>query len=522
LTGLKQQSCFGGRLARRLTALAGVLVLAACTPVPLDAPKLVTRAVIAPATASLQQSAGILSRGRHPAHSSLIPMVEGNEALGARLRIMEAAEHTIDLQYFLMKQDLAGALISQGMLDAADRGVRVRLLLDDIFTTVPDDTLALLDAHQNIEVRVFNPAMRPAPKMLGLLAEFPRVNRRMHNKSFTADGAVAIVGGRNIADEYYQIQTDSEFADFEVSIIGPAVRGIEETFDLFWNDGWSVPMERLNEAPSAAEVAAARTNLDLRLRDARQIYEKAVSNPHFQRLISGSEPIYDARIEVETDIPDKVKVPVRGGGPRILAEDLLNRMQNASHSVVLMTPYFVPEDYGAQLFQRLAERGVDVRIITNSVGSTNHSYVHAGYHRHRASLLASGVELFEIRSDALQAMGRLPADDERGLVMHTKLAVIDRDEIFVGSLNLDPRSVKLNTEGGIFIHSHQFGGFVHDEIDREIRNFTYRLSLADDGALRWHYDNPVSPSVTSQEPGATLFNQTIIGITGLLGLELQL
>ncbi|MGA9253595.1 MAG: phospholipase D-like domain-containing protein [Roseobacter sp.] len=219
------------------------------TGVPLDVPKPVTRALVAPATARLQQSTGILARDRDLAHSSLIPLVEGNDALRARLRITEADEHTIDLQYFLMKQDLAGALISRSLLDAADRGVRVRFLLDNIFTTVPDDALGLLDAHPNIEVRVFNPAMRTGPKALGPAAEFARVNRRMHNKTFTADGAVAIVGGRNIADEYYQIQTVSEFADFEISIIGPAVRGCVHYYRF---SGFNEPRLRACGIPAAS------------------------------------------------------------------------------------------------------------------------------------------------------------------------------------------------------------------------------------------------------------------------------
>lgn len=514
-----------GTCRTRLIGLLGgvvAMLLAACAPVPLDAPKPVSRASVAPSTASLQQAASKLARDRDPSHSSLVPLVEGNQALGARLRIIERAEHTIDMQYFLMKPDLAGALIYKSLLDAADRGVRVRFLLDDIFTTVPDDALGLLDAHPNIEVRVFNPTKRPGPKVLGFVTEFTRVNRRMHNKSFIADGAVAIVGGRNIADEYYQIQTESEFADFEIGVIGPAVREIEEAFDLYWNDGWAVPMERLRDKPSADETAAAIAEFNRRLIPARQVYDKAVNDPHFQRLISGTEPIYEAPMQVVVDEPDKLKTPVYGGGPRIVAEDLLTRMQNASQSVLVITPYFVPEDYGARLFRQLAQRGVDVRVVTNSVGSTNHAYVHAGYRRHREDLLRAGVKLYEIRDDALQAMGKLPAEDERTLVMHSKLVIVDRDDVFVGSLNFDPRSVKLNTEVGIFVDSQTFGGFMQGEIEKGLANFTYRLHLTDEGSLQWHYDNPKAPSVTAKEPGSTLFNSIIISLTELMGVELQL
>lgn len=512
------------RLQRIVCLLAAAFVavaLAACAPVPLDAPKPITTAGIAPASAELQQATGVFAANRASSHSSLIPLIEGNEALGARLRLIERAEHSLDLQYFLMKPDLAGALLSQALLEAADRGVRVRFLLDDIFTSVPDSRLGLLDAHPNIEVRIFNPVLRPGPKSFGLLAEFRRTNRRMHNKSFTADGAVAVIGGRNIADEYFQIKTDTEFADFEVLIMGPAVKGIENTFDLYWNDGWAVPVKALIEEQTGEAFLEARMSLEAQLVPARETYQKAVNDPHFERLSSGAAPIYTADTTVVVDTPDKVKMPVRGG-TRILAEDLLTRMKNATQSVVLISPYFVPEDYGARLFQELASRGVSVRIITNSLGSTNHAYVHAGYRRHRADLLRAGVKLHEIRPDALQAMGTLPKDDETGLVMHTKLAVIDRDEIFVGSLNLDPRSIKLNTEVGIFVDSHRFGSFMHDEIERELRDFTYRLSISETGKLRWHYDNPNALTQTDKEPGATFWNSLVVGLTGLIGIELQL
>ena len=525
---MKRKSCgsigFSGNMPLSGFLLFCLWTVSACAPVPLDQNKPQSFSFTAPAEAPLKKAAGLVAAERNADHSTLIPLVEGNEALGARLRLIEQSAHSLDLQYFLMKPDLASALISEALLDAADRGVRVRYLVDDIFTTVQDEALAILDAHPNIEVRLFNPAFRPGPKSFGLAVEFGRVNRRMHNKMFVADGAIAIVGGRNIADEYYQIQTDSEFADFEILLLGPAIEGLEESYDLYWNDDWAVPISALHAVPSQEENKAWRADLLDRLRPARQIYEGAVNDPHFARLVSGQEPVYSAHIKVVTDNPQKLKNPPQGarGGPRILAEDLLMRMNSASKSVLLMTPYFVPEDYGSRLFQDLARRGVSVRIVTNSLASTNHSYVHAGYRRHRRDLLQAGVELHEIKSDALQAIGRLPVDDPKTLVMHTKIAIIDRDEVFVGSLNFDPRSVKLNTEVGVFVDSHSFGGFMHDEVERELRNFTYRLSLDENDDLLWHFEHPAAPEITTKEPGATFAKEIMIGLTSLLGVELQL
>lgn len=513
------------RAAKRSTTLlcAGVVsvALGACAPVPLDAPKPVSFAAVAPPSSKLQQSARALAADRPASHTSFAPLADGNEALGARLRSIEAAEQTIDLQYFLMKPDLAGALVSQALLKAADRGVRVRYLIDDVFTTVSDDTLGYLDAHPNMEVRVFNPSARPGSKFLNFVTEFARVNRRMHNKIFTVDGASAIIGGRNIADEYFQIQTTSEFADFEMLLTGPAVADVQKAFDLYWNDGWSVPMSRLKEPPSQAELAQARSELDARLVPARDVYDKAVNDPYFARLSAGEEAIFSGPTTVVVDRPVKVKTPVRGG-ERVLAETLLRRMKNAKKDVILITPYFVPEDYGARLFENLAQRGVRVRIVTNSVGSTNHTYVHAGYRRHREPLLRAGVEIYELRSDAMQALGELPPDDKTGLVMHSKAAVIDTNEVFVGSMNLDPRSVKINSELGVFFDSPAFGRFMQERLQIGLRDYAYRLSLAPDGRLLWHYDNPQARSVTVKEPGATAWNGFVIGLTELLGVESQL
>ncbi|MEV8467727.1 phospholipase D family protein [Fluviibacterium sp. DFM31] len=497
------------------------LGLAACAPVPLDAPKPVSRALSPDGSTLLQVNAQRVTQGNPAGVSSLVTLEDGNVALGARLRLIERAQKSIDLQYFLMKPDLGGALVLTALLDAADRGVRVRFLLDDVFTTMPDHALGLLDVHPGIEMRIFNPSPRPGWKAAGFVTDFSRVNRRMHNKSFIADGAWAIVGGRNIADEYFQIDTSSEFADFDMLVVGPSVQGISASFDHYWNDGWSVPMDQLRPEPSPDDLADARSDLMARLEPARGVYEHAIDDPFFRRLRAGEIRVFQGKVEVVVDDPAKLKVPVPEG-QKILAQDLLTRMKYAKKRVVLLTPYFVPEDYGAQLFSDLAARGVRVQIVTNSLGSTNHAYVHAGYKRHRQALLAAGVELYEIRSDAPQALGLVPEDTETGVVMHTKLAVIDDDQVFVGSLNLDPRSIKQNTEFGIFVRSRAFAGALWSALEEDLQLFTYRVAAAPDGDLRWHYEAPSAASVTDREPGATTWKNFVVGITALLGIEEQL
>ncbi len=446
---------------------------------------------------------------------------DGNEALGARLRMMESAEHSLDLQYFLLKPDLSGALVIQALLTAADRGVRVRFLLDDVFTPVTDEQLGLLDAHPNVSIRIFNPVMRPGPKALGFITEFSRVNRRMHNKSITADSAFAIVGGRNIADEYFQINTTSTYADFEVLVAGPAVSAISASFDMYWNDGWSVPMERLVEAPSAAQSAEARAALDTSLEPARQTYDQAFNDPYFDRLSTGEEPIFTGTAQVVADSPDKLKGSVQDG-ESVPAEALFERMRDAQHEVILLTPYFVPEDDGARLLTDLAARGVKVSVVTNSLASTNQTFVHAGYRRHRLPLLSAGVQLYEIRADALQTLEIVPPGDTTGIVMHTKLAIIDGHQVFVGSLNFDPRSIKQNSELGLFIDSRPLADRIRENLTDELLGFTYRLARTPDNRLVWYYDNPAAPSTTMQEPGATFWRNVLVDLTELLRVEQQL
>ncbi|SLN33178.1 Major cardiolipin synthase ClsA [Falsiruegeria litorea R37] len=502
--------CFQGGLV-----IGALMLLQACAGAPLDQETSVSQVRQAPQSTLVQAARG-LSRGQ----AGFVPLSDGDQALGARLRLIEGAQDTLDLQYFLMKPDLGGALIADALLRAADRGVRVRFLLDDFFTTVDDSSLALIDAHDNIAVRIYNPAARPWPKPVGMTLEFSRINRRMHNKSFTADQAFAIIGGRNIADEYFQLNTSSEFADFDLLVVGPPVAEIGQEFDRYWNDGWAVPLSSLYDPATAQELREARNELTAELKPARQVYDDAVENRYIRQIGTSAVPLYRGRAELVVDPPQKLKQPVRGG-PRPLAETLLARMRDAKREVILLTPYFVPEDYGARLLSDLAQRGVRVRIVTNSLAATNHAYVHAGYRRHRTDLLKAGVELYELRADSLQELGLVPAESEIGVVMHTKLAVID-ETVFVGSLNLDPRSIKQNTELGLFMASQGFARDILADLDQGLADYTYRIVLDGDERVQWRYEQPDMITVKQQEPGVTFWKQLVVGITALLPVEQQL
>lgn len=509
-----------GRHGAALLLAAGMV--AGCTYVPFEAPKTVSRAKVDLTTGPLQKSYRN-HVASHGALDSTIPLVDGNAALGARLRLIGSAEHTLDLQYFLIKPDEAGALISVALLEAAQRGVRVRLLLDDAFTTAEDTQLAVLDSHPNIDIRIFNPLSRRSWGPWNYVIDFKRVNRRMHNKALIADNAFAIIGGRNLADEYYQIDTDSEFADFDLGIIGPSVPLISEKFDLFWNDDFSVQVGLLDDRESPEELASIRRGIEKRANLAQaETYRKAVDSTFLQDLLREALPLKTGYSKVVSDTPDKLRAPASDTTHRVVADQLFREMAGAETEVLLFTPYFVPRDYGADFFKALVKRGVRVRIMTNSLAATNHAYVHGGYYRHRKSLLAAGVELFEVRADTPAILGHSDSEEQKLLTMHTKAAIIDSKKMFIGSLNFDPRSIEINTEFGLFLQDPATATAFTETINRQIDDFAYVLSLDEDGDVVWTYSGAGRNEIRTSEPDASFLARVTAVIARWLPVEGQL
>ena len=506
----------------RLLFLAVVgSTLIGCAHVPFDYPRVASSARDISAGGQVYGSAASLTRGRG-GKSAFIPLVEGNDALGARLRLIESAERSIDAQYFLVKPDLAGGLFAQSLADAADRGVRVRLLVDDVFTTANDRQVAYLSSHQNIEVRLFNPLSRNSPKLMNFLLDFGRVNRRMHNKSLTVDNAMSIIGGRNIAEEYFQVHTDAEFADFDLLCAGPVARDIARTFDSFWNDSYSVPVEAFVRTAGATERQRIRSDIDDRAdRAAKDIYRRAVNSSYLRDVLAGRVRPFFAKARVVTDSPDKLRVPVREGD-RPLADALQGQMDASRSEILIVTPYFVPRREGADYYKSLRARGVRVRVVTNSLASTNHPYVHSGHARYRRELLEAGVELYEVRADAPQILGQVPAGSSVKLTMHSKAAIFDRKRLYVGSLNFDPRSIEINTELGLFLSDRTMAAKLARDIDEELQDYTYAVGLDKNGAMIWTYSGAGRTEVRFSDPGAGFFSRLVAGIAGVLPVEGQL
>ncbi len=476
-------------------------LLSACATLPEDYPKEESFAVPASAETQLGISATAWVSS-HDGRSGFFPLQSGSDALAARLRMIERAEVSLDAQYFLMKSDIAGHVFCQELLLAADRGVRVRFLLDDIFTKVQDEELFILDAHENIEVRLYNPIAKRGIFLFNFLGDFKRANRRMHNKSLTADNQLTIVGGRNIAAEYFDLNIDTEFEDFDVLGVGKVATDISATFDLFWNSRRSLPLEALDVEFTDAQLDKVRQQMRKDFDEAyASVFAEAMNNRIINELIDDRDQLFPAEWEVLTDDPQKLKTYVA-----VEQRQLFNRVAQliieAHEEVVVITPYLVPMKSGIEFWREIVDQGTRVVMLTNSLASTNHVPVHSGYARFRKPLLEAGIELYEARADAvIQAADRPGALDNKTL--HTKLIIIDRQQVFAGSLNLDPRSIDLNAEMGVNILSEDLGEELADEFFEALDETAYRVTLDDRGRLQWEGTSNGVKVIKNSEPDSS-------------------
>ncbi len=483
----------------KITALViAVAVVSSCATVPLDQPKTYSEVMTNTADTSLGRDVTRWLQA-HDGLSGFYPLSQGMDALGVRLRLAERAEKSIDLQYFLMKNDTAGAVVIKSLLKAADRGVRVRFLLDDIFTKAPDRTLLLLDQHANIEVRVFNPISRSGIWTLNFLTSFKQANRRMHNKSFTVDNQASVVGGRNIADEYFQLQDDNVFVDFEVLAVGPIAGEISKSFDQYWNHSHAVPIDYFVSNKKNEDLETVRAEVKEELEKIYDtVYRQSLESQLLQDLIAERQPLIPADARVLSDSPDKLINEISDEQMQ-LANDLREVLLSAKEEVIVITPYYVPRDDGIQLLRILTDRGLRVVIVTNSLASTNHVPVHSGYAKYRKDVIRAGAELYEIRANAGREFGNRD-DDPDSVTLHTKVFLFDRRYLFVGSLNLDPRSVEINAEMGLLIDSVEFTDGMAVAIEERLASAAYRVVENTQGKLEWHATIDGEEIIETKEP----------------------
>ncbi len=485
------------RLAMYLPLIA---LASACVSVPLDKPKQRSEAIIDNSDTKFGQLANGWA-DLHKEDSGFFPFVHGMDALGARLEMADRAQVSIDLQYFLMKDDDAGAVMSEALWRAAERGVRIRFLLDDVFTTAPDSGLLALNAHPNIQVRLFNPISRRGFSTLNFIGHFRRANRRMHNKSFTVDNAIGIVGGRNIADEYFQLKSDAVFSDFDILAFGPVVKEVSRSFDTYWNHTLAIPIDQLatskRHSYSGSKPVKARETISARR---ETIYNEALGQDLVTQLASGDKELFVANARVLADSPDKLQNRV-GIENMQLATELGELLNNSKSELLFISPYYVPGDDGVSFLRNIAKRGVRVAVVTNSLASTNHIPVHSAYSGYRRRVMQAGVELYEVRANAgREAQG---GSGPSRLTLHTKLIVIDRRYLFVGSLNLDPRSIEINAEMGLLIDSPELATLIAKGLEQDLPNLAYRVVKNERGTLEWHTTIGGRKIVEKTEPLST-------------------
>jgi len=465
---------------------------------------------------------------QRPEQSGTALIDDNLEAFALRALSAREAGRSIDLQYYIWHNDVTGRLLVRELLRAADRGVRVRVLLDDINARGQDAAILALDSHPLIDVRIFNPGRNRDGIWLRAVEMALRavsLNRRMHNKAWIVDGRVALVGGRNIGDEYFDAAEQVNFQDADLLLVGPAVQQTSDIFDRFWNSRAVIPIGALHAGKNAGapELQAVRARLDALTGElgASPYLRQLTDAGQLQAHLDGRLRLHwSAQVQVLSDPPEKA-APVASlqRSEHWLMHSLLPLLTEAREEALLTSPYFVP---GAALTQSLADKvaaGVKVSVLTNSLAATDVALVHAGYARYREVLLGGGVDLYELKTlhrKRISLMGSSRAS------LHTKAVVVDGQRGFVGSFNLDPRSAQLNTEMGVLFHDAALGAdmralFLHSTSG----DTSYRLFL-DNGALRWSDATEEPAKVWTHDPESGFWRRMLVSVMRWLPIESQL
>ena len=512
-------------LGTRLFALAlvAVVLTSGCASVDFDYPKTQSTVLEDTAETYLAQQIGGLEN-QEPGTAGFYLLSDSLDSLAARLLLAKRAERSLDAQYYLITNDPVGYLFIGSLLEAADRGVRVRLLLDDIQTQGYDAGMAALDSHPSFEVRIFNPFAGRGSRVGDGLTDFKRVNRRMHNKSFTVDGQVTIIGGRNIAEEYFAGREDVNFGDLDVLGIGPVVGDVSRMFDSYWNHRAALPVPAFAKMPEdpAKELERLRERIAQTREEIVSTRYAAAVRKEIEDWIASDLGIYTwAPYQVVYDSPDKARASTAKDAASIV-DPLREAVESAREELIFISPYFVPRKSGIEGFRELKETGLRIRVITNSLASTNHSVVHSGYAPARKPLLRMGVELYEVRPDShVRGTGRAGNTAAEGS-LHTKAFVVDRQRLFVGSFNLDPRSAKLNTELGVIIDSPELAGLSVDLIDEALPRATYEVTLDETGKLRWTGQSNGEQEVWTKDPETGFWTRFNVSFMRILPIKGQL
>ncbi|NIF56563.1 phospholipase D family protein [Burkholderia sp. Ax-1724] len=521
--------CFGALLsacATRPPATAYDRALTHALPVTADTP---LRAALVPLEA------------QHPRQSGFRVLSSGTDALQMRIALARAATKTLDMQYYIANEDTTGKLLLGAALYAADHGVRVRMLVDDLNFKDIDRTMAGLNTHKNIEIRVFNPFGSAQEGMFerttNLFTQIGHFTRRMHNKAMIADNQLAIVGGRNLGDEYFSASETLQFRDLDVLAAGPIVADVSASFDDYWNSGIAYPLSVLNKQ-TFDQKELDQTRDDLRehwLENADPYNAKPLNaTPLASQIASEQLDLTWAPAEFAADLPEKIEHP----SPAYVSppmQRLFQLMRDARHDFLIISPYFVPHEAGVKAAGELTQRGIRIAVLTNSLAATDAVAVQAGYSPFRVPLLQQGVELYEFKPRQDTPRARLVGSSSRAS-LHAKTYVIDHQILVIGSMNLDPRSAHLNTELALVIHSPALANQVAKIFDFATQpEQSYRVTLADPTQLAYlrSIGAPRSPLVWTDvedgrprtyifDPQAGFYRNALTGLFSLLPVNDEL
>jgi putative cardiolipin synthase len=480
--------------------ILALALLSGCASLPTRVPSPAVHALTDVKDTRLARIATAAARNETPDLSGFRLLPVGEYAFGARIVLARRAEKSLDVQYYLIQNDEVGRAFLRELRDAASRGVRVRLLVDDLYAAGADELLAGLAAYPNAEVRIFNPLPvrgdSLAMRVLFSLHQFGRVNRRMHNKLFVADNTFAVSGGRNIASEYFMRSETANFIDLDVLSSGPVVRALSDVFDSYWNSQHVYPIGTLITQGPPHE--AARQRFDELVRDAAPDVAEPPRDilghtPVAQQLDSGELDQVFARAQVFADTPDKVAGNSSGSTAPTVTDKTLAMFAVARKEVQIVSPYFIAGERGMKLMRAVGATDAEgqITLVTNSLGATDEPLVYAGYERYRLDMLKAGVRIYELSPSLSRRSGRLGNFRSSSGRLHAKAAVIDRRWVLIGSMNLDPRSALLNTESSLAIDSPELAIAARSLGEDTLNSGAYRLRLSADGErIEWLEKDP--------------------------------
>lgn len=507
---------------RTLSLIFTTLLLVGCASIDFDYPKSETTAF---SDTSDTQLGRFTATGvdRNPGKAGFYPLVDGIDALGARLILADRAERSIDAQYFLITDDLVGHLFLESLLRAADRGVRVRLLIDDIHTKGADPGLAALNAHENVEVRLYNPFAHRTVRALNA-PSFGRVIRRMHNKSFTVDNQMTVLGGRNIADEYFDGSQEEKFRGLDVLAIGPLANDVSVMFDNYWNHKAAVPIYALASQPDAPDAALRElfTKVTMSRAEVDETRYRDAVDHSIRKIIHEDLTAYIwAPYEFVFDSPDKTFSETSANFQTIV-KPVQNTTRHAKQELLVLSPYVVMRNREIEEFRRMRERGVEIAIITNSLASNNHTVSHSGYAPIRKPLIEMGVQLYEFKANT-----SVPGDSRVGVqsaksTLHAKAFVVDRQKLFIGSFNWNQRSENVDTEMGVIIDSDILAEDFANRIVNIGRDHSFEVATDDAGRILWKSRENGDEITILKEPQTSAWQRFVAAFLSKLPIKGEL